>query len=82
MYQVPGHCQKGLEVFDTLRQRDATLVDEVRREGSYSAELLSTEPPSGAYVLRLLTGRYLNARQPIVLRDAFQFLIDKSVGFS
>jgi hypothetical protein len=57
-----------LEVFNTLGQRVATLVDEERPPGTYSERFDGTRLASGVYICRLKAGNFTAAQKMVLLR--------------
>jgi hypothetical protein len=57
-----------LEVFNTLGQRVATLVDEERPAGSYSERFDATRLASGVYLYRLKAGNFTTVQKMVLLR--------------
>jgi hypothetical protein len=57
-----------LKVYDVLGREIATLVDEVKRPGNYSATFDSSHFPSGVYFYRLTTSGYVLTRKMLLIR--------------
>jgi hypothetical protein len=66
-YAVLHRCRVSLVVYNTLGQQVATLVDEVKRPGSYEVTLNASGLASGVYVYRLQAGAFVQARKMLLL---------------
>jgi hypothetical protein len=57
-----------LKVFDLLGREVATLVNEMRKPGSYMAQFNATGLATGVYLLRLTAGTFVQSRRMILIR--------------
>ena len=57
-----------LKIFNTLGQEVATLVNEVKRPGSYSVAWNAHSASSGVYFYRLTTGTHIETKKLLLLR--------------
>lgn len=57
-----------LKVYDLLGREVATLVNEVKPAGSYTARWNAGGAPSGTYFYRLHTGRFVETRKMILVK--------------
>ncbi|MFN0156516.1 MAG: T9SS type A sorting domain-containing protein [Bacteroidota bacterium] len=57
-----------LKIYSMLGQEIATLVNEVKRPGYYTAQFDASHLPSGMYFCRLRSGDYVTSRKLLLLR--------------
>ncbi|MBX2993095.1 MAG: T9SS type A sorting domain-containing protein [Bacteroidetes bacterium] len=67
-YQLSAVGHVTLKVFDVLGREVATLVDEVKHAGRYSAFFDATGLPSGVYFYRLTAGSQVETKRMMVLK--------------
>jgi hypothetical protein len=67
-YSLPVEARVKLEVFSTLGERVATLVDENTSAGYYSARFDATGLTSGVYFYRFQAGDYVESKKLLLLR--------------
>ncbi len=56
------------EIYNTLGERIATLVDDTRPAGYYSEQFDATGLASGVYYYRLQAGDFVDAKKLLLLR--------------
>jgi len=52
-YHIPGEGTVKIEVYNSLGEKVAVLVNKVRQEGKHSVEFSRQNMPSGIYTFRL-----------------------------
>ena len=67
-YQLPGANRVTLRVYDLLGKEVATLVDEERPAGSYTATFDAAHLASGTYIYRLTAGAFVQTRTMVLVR--------------
>lgn len=67
-FSIARQSSVGLEVFNTLGQRVATLVNEERPPGTYSERFDGTRLASGVYLYRLKAGNFTTVQKMVLLR--------------
>jgi hypothetical protein len=67
-YQVPVASRVSLKVYDLLGREVATLVDQVRAAGSYTATLNASTLSSGLYFYRMTAGSFNQTKRLILLK--------------
>jgi hypothetical protein len=68
-YQIPvAATHVALRVYNVLGQTVATLVDEVKEAGSYTARWDASQMASGVYFYRLEAGDYSATRQLVLMK--------------
>ena len=67
-FQVPIAGPVTLRVFDMLGRELATLVDERKDAGSYTARFDGANLASGVYIYRLTAGQYAQTRKMILMK--------------
>lgn len=67
-YTVPTSSSVTLDIFNTLGQRVARLVDERKTPGSYTVELNASRLASGVYIYQLRAGKHRLSRKMLVVR--------------
>ncbi len=64
-----ANCQLTiLKVYDVLGREVATLVNEVKQPGEYTAIWDAANVPSGIYFYRLIAGSYIETKKLLLLR--------------
>jgi hypothetical protein len=66
-YDLPTSLKVSLNIYNTLGQLVATLVDEKMEPGSYTVQW-NANVPSGVYFYRLQAGEYMEAKRMILLK--------------
>jgi photosystem II stability/assembly factor-like uncharacterized protein len=67
-YQIASLSKVSLKVYDLLGREVATLVNEVKPQGSYTAAFNAAKLPSGVYFYRLQAGRYNSVKKLLLLK--------------
>jgi photosystem II stability/assembly factor-like uncharacterized protein len=67
-YQVASFGKVSLKVFDLLGREVATLVNEVKSAGSYTATFNAANMPSGVYFYRLQSGSFIVTKKLVLLK--------------
>jgi hypothetical protein len=67
-YQVNSLSKVSLKVYDLLGREVATLVDELKGQGSYSVIFNATNIPSGVYFYRFQSGKYSETKKLLLLK--------------
>jgi hypothetical protein len=67
-YQLPARSQVSLKVFDVLGREVATLVNEEKQAGAYSALWNAHGMASGVYFYKLQAGTYTETKKLMLLR--------------
>ncbi len=67
-YQLPVSNHVTLEVYDLLGREVATLVNEEKAPGNYEVKFDASKLPSGVYIYRLLTDKYVKAIKMILAK--------------
>ena len=67
-YQVPVAGPVRLAVFDILGREVAVLLDEQKQPGTYQVEFRGSQMASGAYICRLMAGKYTECRRMLLLK--------------
>ena len=67
-FQIPSTSFVTLKVFDVLGREVATLVNEEKTAGTYSAQWNAGSVASGVYFYRLKAGEYVATKKLILLR--------------
>jgi hypothetical protein len=67
-YELAAVNLVSLKVFDLLGREVATLVNEVKRPGTYDATWNAEGVASGMYIYRLQAGSFVETRKLILLR--------------
>jgi hypothetical protein len=68
MFQVPAACDVKLAVFDLLGDEVATLVNEKKPAGRYTARFDASGLASGVYFYRLQAGEFTQVRKLCLIR--------------
>jgi hypothetical protein len=67
-YQLPGDAEVKLEVYNTLGQKVATLVDERQEAGYRSVVWNASEISSGLYFYKLTAGEFTETRRMMLVK--------------
>jgi hypothetical protein len=67
-YQLPANSFTTLKVFDLLGREVATLVNEVKMAGTYTATLNASRFSSGVYFYQLKAENYLQTKKMVILK--------------
>ncbi len=67
-YVIGNRQMVNLSVYDILGQRVATLVDEEKAPGSYTATFDGSKLPSGIYLYRLQAGSFTQTRKMVLVK--------------
>ncbi|RPI70186.1 MAG: T9SS C-terminal target domain-containing protein [Ignavibacteriales bacterium] len=67
-YQLPVNGYVVLKVYNALGSEVATLVDEEKPAGIYTANFNASQLPSGVYFYKLETGSMVETKKMILLR--------------
>jgi hypothetical protein len=67
-YQVPSNSSVSLKVFDVLGREVATLVNEVKPAGTYTATFNANSFPSGVYFYQLNAGSFSETKKLMLLK--------------
>jgi hypothetical protein len=67
-FQIPVETHVNLEVFNILGQKVATLIDETKKAGSYTANFDASKLSSGTYFYTLRTDSYSNTKSVILIK--------------
>ncbi|HEY5533614.1 MAG TPA: LamG-like jellyroll fold domain-containing protein [Ignavibacteria bacterium] len=67
-YEIAKTVSVKIVVFDILGREIKTLVNEVKKSGSYSLVFDASEFASGSYYYRLTAGDYVNTKKMIVIK--------------
>jgi len=65
---LPVHAYVKLEVYNTLGQKVATLVDEKQEAGHKSVDWVASEVSSGIYFYRLTAGDFTETRRMMLVK--------------
>jgi hypothetical protein len=57
-----------LKVYDVLGREVATVVNEMRQPGEYTASWDAANVPSGVYIYRLTAGTFRDSKKLVVLK--------------
>ncbi len=72
LYDVPVKSKVTLKIYDILGREVATLVNEVKKAGSYkavfSANMLGKTLASGVYFYRIVAGKYVATKKMLLLK--------------
>jgi hypothetical protein len=67
-YQIPTKSQLSLKVFDVLGREVATLENEAKTPGEYSARWDGTNYSSGVYFYRLVSDHHIEVKKMLLLK--------------
>jgi hypothetical protein len=67
-YELASETRVTLKLYDIVGREVITLVDEVKPAGEYQVSFDGSGLPSGVYIYRIETGKYVQARKLILLR--------------
>jgi hypothetical protein len=67
-YNVPVKAEVSLSVFNVLGEKVATLVDGTREAGSYTADFIATDLPSGVYYYSLTANEFTSSKKMMLVK--------------
>lgn len=67
-YGIPEQSHVTLNIYNSLGQRVATLVDEEQETGFYEFKFDASRLPSGVYIYRLKAGQYFESKKLVLLK--------------
>jgi photosystem II stability/assembly factor-like uncharacterized protein len=67
-YQIASFGMVSLRVYDLLGREIATLVNEAKTSGSYTATFNATNIPSGVYFYRLQSGSFAQTKRLVLIK--------------
>jgi hypothetical protein len=67
-YQLSANSFTTLKIYDAIGREVATLVNEVKEAGSYSAQFDGTKLSSGLYFYKLTTNQFSSIRKMLLLK--------------
>lgn len=67
-FQITDYGLLSLKVYDLLGREIATLVNEVKAPGSYSAQWDAQHHSAGMYLCRMQAGQFISTRKLVLLR--------------
>ncbi len=67
-YDLPVSGLVTLKVFDNLGREIATLVNEIKQAGYYTAEMRGSDLPSGVYFYRISAGNFTSVKKMMLIR--------------
>ena len=67
-YQLPTRAHVTLAVFDLLGRNIATLIDQEKPAGSYSARWDAGNVPAGIYFYRMTAGTFVGVKKMVLLK--------------
>jgi hypothetical protein len=67
-YSIKKDGLVSLKVYDILGTEVATLVNQVKPAGNYSASFDASELPSGIYIYKLQSGKFVESKKMILLK--------------
>jgi beta-glucosidase len=67
-YRLPGNSFISLKIYDILGREVETLVNEVKRAGSYSVQWNAQRMPSGIYFYRLVTNAVSETKKIVLIK--------------
>ena len=67
-YSVPSEGKVTLKVYDVLGKEVATLVNDVRTAGAYTASFDASKLASGMYIYTITAGNYSNSKKMMLLK--------------
>jgi len=67
-YSVPQETYVKLQVYNSIGEQIATLVDEVKQAGVYETKFKASSLPSGIYFYRLESGKFVSVRKMILIK--------------
>jgi hypothetical protein len=68
MYSVPSRNQVSIKVYDVAGNEVATVVNEVKEQGTYISEFNASGLPSGVYFYRTIAGSYFDVKKMIIMK--------------
>jgi hypothetical protein len=67
-YFLPSESRVRLEIFNSLGQSVATLIDDERQRGTYHVIWHATQQPSGLYFCRIIAGKFVDVKKLSLIR--------------
>jgi len=67
-FVIPQESFVSIKVFDVIGNEITTLINEVKKSGSYEVEFVADKLPSGVYVYQLRADNFIQTRKMILLR--------------
>jgi hypothetical protein len=67
-YDIPKHSGVKLVVFDLLGREVATLVNEMKKPGSYEVTFDGTNLSSGVYFYKIEAGDFVNVKKMVLIK--------------
>ncbi|MGE5498588.1 MAG: CHRD domain-containing protein, partial [Syntrophothermus sp.] len=67
-FSIPEFSQVELTVFNVIGEKLATLVKKEMSAGNYEVQFDASRLPSGMYIYRLQTGRYVSERKMMLIK--------------
>lgn len=67
-FDIPVAGNVELKVYDALGKEVATLMNEVKKEGSYKVQFNASSLPSGIYLCRMSAGKYSMTKKIVLLK--------------
>lgn len=67
-YQLPEDAHVKLIIYDVLCREVTTLVNEVKKVGSYEVEFNATRLTSGVYFYQISAGKFVSAKKMLLVR--------------
>jgi hypothetical protein len=67
-YQIPETAKVNLEIYNTLGQKVATLVNKEQEAGYYDVNFNASRLASGVYVYRITAGKHHSVKKMMVLK--------------
>lgn len=67
-YSIPKEEFVTLKIYNILGSEVATMVNEVKKAGSYSVEFNASKLPSGMYIYTINAGEFRNSRKLLLLK--------------
>jgi len=67
-YSIPHASLVNIQIYDILGRKVATLINEVKSAGTYTATFNAATMPSGVYFYRLQAGSFTETKKLLLLR--------------
>jgi hypothetical protein len=67
-YSIPESGNVKLKVYNSLGEKVATLVNEIKSRGNYEINFNASELASGIYFYQLKSGSFVKTKKKIILR--------------
>ena len=67
-FSIPQKSRVELIIYNTLRQKITTLVDEQKEAGNYTIEFDASNLPSSVYFYRISAGEFSQTKKLILLK--------------